>query len=123
MKKKILVAEDNECNRRLVTDILRHYGYVVIQANDGRQALELADQHDPDLILMDMQMPVMDGFEAIKQLRINAKTAGIKIIAITSFAMSEEKKLILATGVDKYMAKPIDTRKLPKVVRQMLGPC
>jgi two-component system, cell cycle response regulator DivK len=121
MKKKILVVEDNECNRRLVTDILRHFGYTVAQATDGSMALKMVEKYCPDLILMDMQMPVMDGFEAIKQLRNDEKTSGIKIIAVTSFAMAEEKERILATGVDQYIAKPIDTRKLPKIVKKMIG--
>ena len=121
MKKKILVVEDNDCNRRLVTDILRHFGYTVLQAADGIQALEMTEKNHPDLILMDMQMPIMDGFDCIRALRADEKTAGIKIVAVTSFAMAEEKNRILETGVDKYLAKPIDTRTLPKIVKQMIG--
>ena len=120
MKKKILVAEDNERNMRLMTDILRHYGYKVIQAINGLQAVELAKKHHPDLILMDMEMPVMDGFEAIKILRSDAITAGIKIVAVTSFALIEEKERILATGADEFTAKPIDTREFPKIVERIL---
>jgi len=115
MKKRILVAEDNERNMRLMTEILRHYGYQVIQAINGLQAVELARKHHPDLILMDMEMPVMDGFEAIKILRSDEITSGIKIIAVSSFAMIEEKERILAIGVDEFVAKPIDTREFRKL--------
>jgi len=121
MKKKILVAEDNERNMRLMTDLLCHYGYKVMQATDGRQAVELASKHQPDLILMDMKMPVVEGFEAIKMLRSEERTSGIKIIAVTSFALAEEIERILATGVDEFIAKPIDTREFPKTVQRILG--
>ena len=121
MNKKVLVVEDNELSMVLVTDILRHHGYEVIQATNGSQGLELARGHSPDLILMDIQMPVMDGFEAISQLKADEKTAGIKIVAVTSFAMAEEKKRVLETGADEYIAKPIDTRKLPVIVQQLIG--
>lgn len=121
MRKKILVVEDNECNMRLLTDLLRHYGYSVIQAINGLEAIHSARNNSPDLIMMDMQMPVMDGFDAIKQLREDERTARIKIIAVTSFAMSEEKQRILKTGVDHYLAKPINTRKLPQIIKKIIG--
>lgn len=121
MSKKILVAEDIESNMLLMANILRHHGYEVIEATNGLQALELAQQHCPDLILMDMKMPVMNGIEAIRQLRKDEKTAGIKIIAVTSFAMAEERKRVFDTGVDDYISKPIDTRNFPLVVQRMMG--
>jgi len=94
--------------------------HLVIQASNGCEALELARNHNADLILMDIQMPVMDGIEAIKRLRTDGKTAGIKIIAVTAFVLEEEKQRILETGVDGYLTKPIDTRKLPVIVQQIL---
>jgi CheY-like chemotaxis protein len=121
MRKKILVVEDDEASRSLVTDVLRHVGYQVLQAENGLQALEMTEKHHPDLILLDIRMPVMDGFECIKKLRANVETDKIKIIAITASVMIEEKDLILATGVEKYLSKPIDICSLPKLVKKMIG--
>lgn len=116
----ILVVEDNEMNMRLMSDLLVFYGHQVLEAANGLQAMMLAHQHPIDLVLMDMQMPIMNGFESVKMLRANEKTAGIKIIAVTSFAMDEEKSLILETGVDEFISKPIDTREFPKIVERLL---
>jgi len=122
MSKTILVVEDNEMNRLLMVEVLRHYGYEVLEASNGAQALLLTRKQTIDLIIMDMQMPIMNGYETIKVLRSDARTAGIKIIAVTSFALDEEKARILATGVDVFVPKPIDTRAFSKLVKQMLDP-
>jgi len=116
----ILVVEDNAMNMRLMADLLGHYGYEVLEAGNGLQAMMLVHQHHVDLILMDMQMPIMNGFECVKMLRTNEKTAGIKIVAVTSLAMDEDKARILETGVDELITKPIDTREFPKIVKQLL---
>ena len=121
MAKTILVAENSEMNRRLLVELLGHYGYEVLEAANGVQALLLVRSQPIDLILMDMQMPVMSGYEAVLTLRADEKTAGIKIIAITSFAMAEERERILATGVNAFIAKPIDTRELPAIVQRIIG--
>lgn len=120
MSKTILVVEDNELNLQLMVALLGHYGYEVLEARNGAQAMLIARRQQIDLILMDMQMPIMSGYEAVKMLRSEEKIAGIKIIAITSFALSEEKTRILATGVDGFIAKPIDTREFPRIIQQML---
>ena len=120
MAKTILIVEDNELNLQLMVAILGHYGYEVLEARNGAQAMLIARRQPIDLILMDMQMPIMSGYEAVKMLRAEEKTAGIKIIAVTSFALSEEKEKILATGVNGFIAKPIDTREFPRVIQQML---
>lgn len=120
MSKTILVVEDNELNRQLMVDLLGHYGYEVLEASNGVQALLLARRHHIDLILMDMQMPIMSGFEAVKMLRTDEKTAGMKIVAVTSFALAEEKERILETGVDEFITKPIDTREFPKIIERVL---
>ncbi len=120
MAKTILVVEDNELNLQLMVALLGHYGYEVLEARNGAQAVLIARRQPIDLILMDMQMPIMSGYEAVKMLRSEEKIAGIKIIAVTSFALSEEKDKILATGVDGFIAKPIDTREFPRVIAQML---
>lgn len=120
MSKKILVVEDNNKNRRLLVDILKYYGYEVIEAINGGEAIKFAREQKPDLILMDMQMPIMDGFTAIKILKSAPETKGIKIISITSFAMVGDKERILKAGADDYIAKPINTRQLPEVVKRIL---
>lgn len=116
----ILVVEDNEMNMRLMADLLSHYGYQVLEAGNGVEALALLRQHPVELVLLDMQMPIMNGFECAKMIRNNEKNAKIKIVAVTSFAMDEERALIFKTGVDEIIAKPIDTREFPKIVARLL---
>jgi CheY-like chemotaxis protein len=121
MPTRILIVEDNEKNRRLVRDVLAYHGFDVIEAEDGEQGIRLARERQPALILLDMQMPVLDGFAATAQLKGDPQTSKIKIIAVTSFAMKGDRERILALGVDDYLAKPIDTRQLPAVVKSVLG--
>jgi CheY-like chemotaxis protein len=121
MTPTILIVEDNAQNRLLMVDILKVRGYEVLEAHDGAEGIALARAHKPDLILLDMQMPVMDGLEAARLLKADPETRGIKILAVTSFAMKGDRERILAAGCDEYMAKPIDTRQLPLMVRQILG--
>jgi CheY-like chemotaxis protein len=122
MTPKILIVEDNVQNRLLMVDILKIRGYDVLEARDGMEGLQMARDHQPDLILLDMQMPVMDGLEAARRLKADPSTSGIKILAVTSFAMKGDRERILEAGCDEYMAKPIDTRQLPIMVRHLLGP-
>lgn len=119
-RKRILIVEDNDKNRLLVRDVLSYYGYEVIEARDGEKGLRMAKEHIPDLILMDMQMPVMDGFDAIKMLKNDPDTKHIKIIAVTSFAMKGDKEKIIQAGADDYIAKPVDTRELPRIIQGLL---
>lgn len=120
MAKKILVVEDNEKNRMLIKDILAYYGYEVIEAENGKIAVEMAKKHLPALILMDIQMPVMDGFKAIALLKEDPATKAIRMIALTSFAMKGDREKIMRAGFDYYIAKPMDTRKLPEIVKKYL---
>lgn len=120
MSKTILVVEDNEMNRQLMVEVLKYSGYEVLEASNGVQALLLTRRQLVDLIIMDMQMPVMNGYETIKVLRSDARTAAIKIIGVTSFALDEEKERILQTGVDVFVPKPIDTRAFSKLVKRMI---
>ncbi|MFA7348321.1 MAG: response regulator [Desulfurivibrionaceae bacterium] len=121
MARKILLVEDNELNRILLRDVLEYYGYEVIEAANGAEGVERARKHSPDLIFLDIQMPVMDGFAAVGVLR-NEPTPGLaKIIALTSFAMRGDRERIMAAGFDGYLTKPIDTRELPRMVREWLG--
>ncbi|MDP2278434.1 MAG: response regulator [Nitrospirota bacterium] len=120
MPKRILVVEDDEPNRRLIKDVLMYHGYEVMEAANGDEAVKMAAKHKPDLVLMDLQMPVMNGAEAIRQLKNSPETKGIKIIAVTGFAMRGDRERTLDTGADDYIAKPIDIRELPEVVKHIL---
>lgn len=119
MPKRILIAEDDEMNRRLIRDVLMYYGYEVIEAANGDEAVKMAAKHKPDLVLMDLQMPVMNGAEAIRQLKNSPETKGIKIIAVTGFAMKSDRERTLETGADDYIAKPIDIRRLPGAIERL----
>ena len=121
MAEKILVVEDNEQNRILMRQILTHFGYEVLEATDGLTGLEMARAHMPALILLDIQMPVMNGFMVIRELRNNPELRKIKVIAVTSFAMKGDREKALQAGFDEYVTKPIDTRKFPELVKQVLS--
>ncbi len=120
MSHKILIVEDNENNRCLFRDILSFHGYEVSVAADGKDGLVLARELKPDLILMDIQMPGMDGLTAGGILKGDEATSGLKIVALTSFAMRGDKEKILAAGFDGYLSKPISTRELPGLVKRWL---
>ncbi|MBI5212728.1 MAG: response regulator [Nitrospirae bacterium] len=120
MPKKILIVEDNEKNRVLIRDVLKYYGYEVIEAVNGEEGIKAAKEKTPDLILMDIQMPVMDGFAAMQALKRDPATKDIKIIALTSFAMKGDKEKIMDAGFDYYIAKPVDTRELPRMIQGVL---
>jgi CheY-like chemotaxis protein len=121
MPEKILVVEDNEQNRILMRQILTYHGYDVLEAADGLTGLEMARAHTPALILLDIQMPVMNGFMVIRELRNNPELGKIKVIAVTSFAMKGDREKALQAGFDEYVTKPIDTRKFPELVKQVLS--
>ena|SRR5690242_263113 len=120
MHKKILIVEDNDQNRTLLKDVLEYHGYVVIDAANGADGVVSAREHLPDLVLLDIQMPVMNGFAALQALRDDPATRGIAVIALTSFAMKGDREKIMAAGFQGYIAKPIDTRELPKFVTGFL---
>jgi len=120
MAHKILIVEDNEDNRELFVDVLAIHGYDITTANNGQEGVALARQMMPDLILMDIQMPVMDGITAASILKKDQATSGLRIIALTSFAMRGDEEKFLATGFDDYLRKPIDTRELPGLVKGWL---
>jgi len=120
MQQKILIVEDNENNRSLFRDILTFHGYQVTVACDGQEGVDLARTLAPDLILMDIQMPGMDGLTAGIILKSDPPTSGLKIVALTSFAMRGDREKILAAGFDGYLSKPINTRELPVLVKGWL---
>ncbi len=116
----ILIVEDNEKNLKLVRDVLRHTGYQTIEAGTGEDGVRLAKERGPALILMDIQLPGMDGITALGQLRANPATRAIPVIAVTASAMTQDRKKILAAGFDGYQTKPIKVREFMDVVRQTL---
>ena len=120
MPHKILIVEDNDSNRCLFRDILTFHGYEVLVAADGQEGVDLARELVPDLILMDIQMPGMDGMTACGILKGDPATSRLKIIALTSFAMQGDQEKFLAAGFDGYLSKPINTRELPVLVKQWL---
>jgi two-component system cell cycle response regulator len=120
MPKKILVVEDNEQNRILMRQILKYRGYELLEAADGAAGLAMAREHMPDLILLDLQMPVMGGFAVIRELRKTPELSKLKVIAVTSFAMKGDKEKALEAGFDDYVTKPIDTRKFIETVKNIL---
>jgi two-component system, cell cycle response regulator DivK len=120
MAKKILIVEDHEMNRILLRDILRYHGYETLEATNGLEAIQKAQANLPDLIFMDIQMPVMDGYTAIRALKSDNNTRHIIIVALTSFAMTGDQDRSLATGADHYITKPINTVQLPTMIDQWL---
>jgi CheY-like chemotaxis protein len=121
MAEKILVIENNEQNRILMRQVLTHYGFEVLEAKDGLTGLAMARIHMPALILLDIQMPVMNGFMVIRELRNDPELRKIKVIAVTSFAMKGDREKALQAGFDEYVTKPIDTRTFPELVKQVLS--
>jgi two-component system cell cycle response regulator DivK len=117
----ILVVEDNETNRKLVRDVLQFRGFEVVEATTAEDGLELARARQPDLILMDIQLPGMDGVTALRRLREDPETSEIPVIALTASAMPDEREEILSAGFDGYETKPIGVKKLEEVVREGLA--
>jgi len=121
MTKTILIVEDDQKNMTLFRDLLQVSGYKTVEATDGKQGVELAKSKKPDLILMDVQLPVMDGLEATRILKADTTTGNIPILALTARAMSGDKEMILQTGCDGYLAKPVDIKELVKEVAKYLS--
>ena len=116
MAKKILIVEDEPRNLKLLRDLLQRIGYETIEATDGEQGVELARARNPDLILMDIMMPKMDGIEATRILKTDTATKNIPILALTSYAMKGDRERTLEAGCDGYIAKPVDIQELLKAV-------
>jgi CheY-like chemotaxis protein len=117
----LLLVEDNEDNRIIYSTVLRHLGYQVIEAQDGLQAVDLARSAQPDLILMDISIPRMDGWEATRILRRDPATRAIPIIALTAHALSDDRERAAEVGFTAYLAKPIEPRAVVAEVRRWIG--
>ena len=115
---QILVVEDNEKNMKLFRDVLQAKGYRTLEATTGGRAVELAIEHGPDLVLMDIQLPDIDGVEALARLRADERTAAIPVLALTAQAMDGDRERFLAAGFDGYLSKPVDIDELVATVKQ-----
>ena len=117
----VLVVEDNPLNLKLVRDVLGHAGYRVLEATDGERGIALAREQRPDLVLMDIQLPGIDGVQALGRLRADPDTAGIPVVALTAFAMKDDRERLLAAGFDGYVEKPVSVRALPGQVATLIA--
>jgi len=116
----ILIVEDNEKNLKLVRDVLQFKGYQTIEAGTGEDGVRLAKERHPALVLMDIQLPGIDGITALGQLRADAGTRAIPVIAVTASAMTHDRQKIMAAGFDGYQTKPIKVKEFVEAVRAML---
>jgi two-component system, cell cycle response regulator DivK len=114
---QILVVEDNEKNMKLFRDVLQATGYRTLEATTGGRAVELATEHRPDLVLMDIQLPDIDGVEALGQLRADERTASIPVLALTAQAMEGDRERFWAAGFDGYLSKPVNIADLVSTVK------
>lgn len=116
----ILIVEDNAVNQKLFLTILRQHGYRLLTAADGEEALRIASKELPDLILMDLQLPKMNGYTVTLLLKENEQTRHIPVVAVTAHAMPDERERALKAGFLGYITKPIDTRAFPELIRTLL---
>jgi two-component system, cell cycle response regulator DivK len=116
--KRVLIVEDNEKNMKLFRDVLQATGYSTLEATTGEEAIELSLSQAPALVLMDVQLPGIDGVEALERLRQNERTASIPVLALTAQAMSGDRERFLEAGFDGYLAKPVDVGALIEAVRE-----
>ena len=117
----ILIVEDNDKNLKLVRDVLQVKGYTTLEAGTAEEGIKLASEHKPDLILMDIQLPGMNGIDALGVLRADATTAAIPVIAVTASVMQQDRKLITDAGFDGYVGKPINLKEFLDAVSGMLS--
>jgi CheY-like chemotaxis protein len=117
----ILIVEDNEKNRRLVRDVLQFKGYQTIETETGEEGVELARSRRPALVLMDIQLPGIDGITALRQLRDDPTTRTIRVMAVTASAMTQDRQKILSAGFDGYQSKPINVKAFLEAVQELLA--
>lgn len=120
MGKRILIVEDTEDNRRILRDLLTNAGFDIYEAHDGCAAITAAADVRPDLILMDIQLPILDGYEAIRHIKSNGDAEPPPIIAVTSYALSGDEEKAWAAGCDGYIAKPFSPRQILAKIRELL---
>jgi two-component system cell cycle response regulator DivK len=122
MSATVLHVEDNPDNRMLIRDLLQFRGYRVVEVSDGAQALSTAEREQPDIILMDVQLPGVSGLELARRIKARSDLRHIPIVAVTSFALSGDDKRAFAAGCDAYVAKPYEPRELVKLIQRLLPP-
>ncbi|MBI3439648.1 MAG: response regulator [Proteobacteria bacterium] len=121
MAKTVLIVEDNDLNLKLFNDLLEAFGYRTVKTKDGRQALPLAREHKPDLILVDIQLPEVSGLEITDRLKKDPALKAIPVVAVTAFAMRGDEQKILAAGCDAYLSKPISVTTFLETIRRFIG--
>jgi two-component system cell cycle response regulator DivK len=121
MTKTVLIVEDNELNMKLFNDLLEAHGYRTVQTRDGKEAVPLAREHRPDLILMDIQLPEVSGLQVTQWLKEDASLRDIPVIAVTAFAMKGDEEKIRQGGCEAYLSKPISVAKFLETVRIYAG--
>jgi len=120
-ERRVLIVEDNEKNLKLVRDVLESTGFRTLEATTGGRAVELASEHLPQLVLMDIRLPDVDGVEALARLRAERRTAAIPVVALTAQAMHGDRERFLSAGFDDYISKPVNVLELVKTVRRYCG--
>jgi CheY-like chemotaxis protein len=118
---KVLIAEDNAVNRELLRELLEARGYTVVEACDGQEALHLIEQAQPDVLLLDIGMPVLDGFAVVRKIRENPRLATLPVLAVTAYAMQGDREKILNSGFDGYLSKPISAVALAEALEPLLS--
>jgi two-component system cell cycle response regulator DivK len=121
MSDLILIVEDNEKNLKLARDLLQYHGFTTIEAKNAEDGLALARERQPTLVLMDIQLPGMDGVSALEQLRTDASTSHIPVVAVTASVMKEDRERFEKAGFDGFITKPIDVRAFPQQVRDHIA--
>lgn len=118
---RVLVAEDNAVNRELLRELLEVRGYEVAEACDGQEALQMVEQSRPDILLLDLSMPKLDGFGVVRHIRASPGLADLPVLAVTAYAMRGDREEVLRAGFDGYLSKPIDAAALAKEMGRLLG--
>ncbi len=118
---QVLIAEDNAVNRELLRELLEPCGYTVVEASNGKEALAMIERTQPDLLLLDISMPILDGFDAVRKIRENPRLSALPVIAITAYAMQGDREKILTSGFNGYLSKPVVSRSLAQELELHLG--
>lgn len=114
----VLIVEDNDVNLRLARDVLQFHGFRTLEATTAGEGIALAAEHRPDLVLLDIQLPDMDGLSALERLRAEPETKSIPVVALTAFVLQADRERLSAAGFDGYLAKPIEVKAFPEQVRR-----
>ena len=118
---KVLIAEDNAVNRELLRELLEARGYIVLEACDGEEALRMIEQTHPDILLLDIGLPLLDGFGVVRKIRENPRLAALPVVAVTAYAMQGDRENILNSRFDGYLSKPVNSRSLAEELDRLLN--